>query len=91
MTDSEPASTPPVRQELLLGKLAVAHVSVMLFFASWVCGGNLGWARTALAAWAGLGPVLTLLALVQPGQRPDAVGREVPGDEQDGLHVSACS
>jgi hypothetical protein len=34
---------------------------------------------------------LDLLLLVQASERPDAVPGRVPGDEQDGLHVNACS
>jgi hypothetical protein len=34
---------------------------------------------------------LDLLVLVQASERPETVGGRVPGDEQHGLHVNACS
>ena len=34
---------------------------------------------------------LDVLQLMQACERADAVGWRMPGDEQDGLHRSACS
>ena len=51
-----------------LEKAVLAHVAAMLLFAGWAYGGNIWWARDALAAWGlGGGVALTVLALRSPG------------------------
>lgn len=51
-----------------LEKLALWHTGLMLIFASWVFGGNIGWARTVLAVWGAGGVLITVAALLQTGE-----------------------
>lgn len=62
----------PVVTAPWLEKAVLVHVGLLLFAASWVCGGNIGWMRDTLAVASNLGAVLTVLAFLQSGD----AGRE---------------
>lgn len=48
--------------ELALERLVMAHVALLLIFATWAFGGNVDWARTTIAYWGTLSlPLLILL------------------------------
>lgn len=48
-----------------LEKLTLAHVAVLMLASTWLYGGNIGWARTALSVWGSLGTCITLAGFVQ--------------------------
>ncbi len=56
---------PPDRLELL----TLGHVGVLLLGGTWMLGGSPGWARTLLAQWGSLSPLLALAAILRDGER----------------------
>lgn len=51
-----------------LEPLVFLHVAVLLVGSSWAFGGNIGWARLALSAWASLALPLAIALLSRPDQ-----------------------
>lgn len=54
------------RPYTLLEYATLAHVGLLLVFATWALGGNTGWARTLLSWWGSFGVLITLSALRDP-------------------------
>lgn len=57
-----------------LERLVFLHVAVLLLGSSWAFGGNIGWARLALSAWASLSVPLAI-ALLSRADQPGAEAR----------------
>jgi hypothetical protein len=58
-----------------LERATLLHVGVLVLAASWAYGGNIGWARSALAIIASLGAFITLAAFLQSGETARVVAR----------------
>jgi len=82
---AKPHAAPRAPSYLLrLEQLTVLHVSVLLIATTWLFGGNAGWVKPYLAAWASLS--LPLLILTARCQRDTLLSRY--GRENSGPHTS---
>ncbi len=65
-SDGNPVAAPsPQRKAEVLQPLelgTVAHVGILLLFASWAFGGGTAWARTLISCWGSLGLIITVMA-----------------------------